>query len=68
DSKLGLGIPKQNLEPYSILSSVAEQTFLSVISIVPNTGSDMIGKSIGRFASYFLNSNIELDSRVDNVE
>lgn len=40
----------------------------SVISIVPNTGSDMIGKSIGRFASYFPNSCIELDSRVDNVE
>ncbi|WP_194282287.1 lantibiotic dehydratase, partial [Streptococcus pneumoniae] len=32
DSKLGLGIPKQNLEPYSILSSVAEQTFLSYLS------------------------------------
>ena len=39
-----------------------------VISVVPNTGSDMIGKSIGRFASYFPNSYISLDSQLDNVE
>ncbi|MDS2708463.1 lantibiotic biosynthesis protein, partial [Streptococcus pneumoniae] len=52
-------------ELYCEMKNFGEQP---VISIVPNTGSDMIGKSIGRFASYFLNSNIELDSRVDNVE
>ncbi|MGZ1041780.1 lantibiotic dehydratase, partial [Streptococcus thermophilus] len=40
----------------------------SVISVVPNTGSDMIGKSIGRFASYFPNSYISLDSQLNNVE
>ena len=38
------------------------------ISVVPNTGSDMIGKSIGRFASYFPDSYIALDSQLDNVE
>lgn len=55
----------KGLELYCEIKNFGEKP---VIKIVPNTGSDMIGKSIGRFASYFLDSNIELDSNVDNVE
>ena len=53
------------LELYCEIKNFESQ---SVISVVPNTGSDMIGKSIGRFASYFPNSYISLDSQLDNVE
>lgn len=38
------------------------------VSLVPNTGSDMLGKTIGRFAPYFSSSEIELDSRDEYVE
>ena len=53
------------LELYCEIKNFESQ---SVISVVPNTGSDMIGESIGRFASYFPNSYISLDSQLDNVE
>ncbi|MGZ1008372.1 lantibiotic dehydratase [Streptococcus thermophilus] len=53
------------LELYCEIKNFESQ---SVISVVPNTGSDMIGKSIGRFASYFPNSYISLDSQLNNVE
>lgn len=53
------------LELYCEIKNFEDQP---AISVVPCTGSDMIGKSIGRFASYFRNSSIELDSQADNVE
>ena len=55
----------KQLEVYCEIKEVGGQT---TVSIVPNTGSDMIGKTIGRFASYFSNSDIDLDSQIDNVE